>query len=68
VPRSPSWAYESSRVCAAGARKTGIFRRVSWSDTLLVSFEITTRSGFLAAIASAFGVKPDRSVFGASAG
>ena len=33
-----------------------------------VSSESTTRSGFFAAIASALGWKPDRSVFGASAG
>ena len=34
---------------------------VSWSTILLGSLESTTRSGCLAAIASAFGLKPDRS-------
>ena len=68
VPIWPISVYTSSSRFAADTRKTGIFSLVSWSTILSMSSVSTTRSGFLAATASAFGLNPDRSVFGASAG
>jgi hypothetical protein len=68
LPISSICRYVSSSVFPAGAMYTGTLSLPRASTMLLMSFVSTTRSGFLPAIASAFGVNPDRSVFGASAG
>jgi hypothetical protein len=55
-------------VFAADPTSVGMLSVFSWATIPSESSDTTTRSGEYLAIASAFGLYPDRSVFGALAG
>src|SRR5436190_24368025 len=68
LPRSAIWAYAWSRFLAASSTSVGMLTLARLSANPVVLSAITTRSGFLAAMASTLGFSPERSVLGALAG
>src|SRR4051812_19512879 len=64
LPRSSIWAYVWSRFLAASSTRVGMLILARLSATPDVLSAITTRSGFLAAMASTLGLRPERLVLG----